>query len=62
MLNVDEDEFLDKMSQKLTANTVGSLHATMLDLIYAYSLSNLAAETTRQCNFNVIGDHATSIF
>ena len=38
MLNVDEDEFLDWVSQKVTAITVGSLHVTMLDLIYAYSL------------------------
>ena len=54
------DELLDGVSHIVTANTVGTLYFTVLDLKYAYSQIRLNAETAKQCNFNIVGGHATA--
>ena len=60
MSNVDE--LLDGVSQLVTANTVGTLYFTVLDLKYAYSQIRLNAETAKQCNFNIVGGQATGTY
>ena len=49
------DELLDGVSQIVTANAVGTLYFTVLDLNYAYSQLKLTAETSKQFNFNIVG-------
>ena len=56
------DEVLDGVSQIVTANTVGELYFTVLDLKYAYSQLKLTAETSKQCNFNIVGGQATGTY
>ena len=56
------DELLDGVSQIVTANTIGTLYFTVLDLKYAYSQIRLNAETAKQCNFNIVGGHATGTY
>ena len=56
------DELLDGVSQIVTANTVGMLYFTLLDLKYAYSQIKLNAETGKQCNFNIVGGLAIETY
>ena len=56
------DELLDGVSQIVTANTVGMLYFTVLDLKYTYSQIKLNAETAKQCNFNIVGGQATGTY
>ena len=56
------DELLDGVSQIFTANTVDELYFTVLDLKYGYSQLKLTAETSKQCNFNIVGGQATGTY
>ena len=56
------EELLDGVSQIVSANTVGMLYFTVLDLKYAYSQIKLNAETAKQCNFNIVGGQATGTY
>ena len=56
------DELLDGVSQIVTANTVGTLYFTVLDLKNAYSQVRLNAETAKQCNFNIVCGLATGTY
>ena len=56
------DELLDCLSQIVTANTVGELYFTVLDFKYAYSQLKLTAETSKPCNFNLVGGQATGTY
>ena len=56
------DELLDGVSQMLTANTVGTLYFTVLDLKYAYSQIRLNAEKAKQCKFIIVGGQATGTY
>ena len=56
------DELLDGVSQIVTANTVGMLYFTVLDLKYAYKQIKLNAETAKHCNFNIVGGQATGTY
>ena len=56
------DELLHGVSQIVTANTVGEVYFTVLDLKYAYSQLKLTAETSKQCNFNIVGGQATGTY
>ena len=56
------DELLDGVSQIVTAKTQGTLYFTVLDLKYAYSQLRLTAETSKQCNFNIVGGQATGTY
>ena len=56
------DELLDGVSQIVTANAVGRLYFTVLDLKYAYSQIKLNAETAKQCNFNIVRGQATGTY
>ena len=53
------DELIDGVSQIVTENKSGTLYFTVLDLKYAYSQLKLAANTAKQCNFNIVGGKAT---
>ena len=56
------DELIDGVSPIVTANTLGTLYFTVLDLKYAYSQLRLTAETAKQCNFNIVGGQATGTY
>ena len=60
MSNVDE--LSDGVSQIITENKEVTLYFTVLDLNYAYCRLKLAAETAKQCNFNIVGVKATGTF
>ena len=60
MLNVDE--LIDGLSTIVTEKKEGTSYFTVLDLRYAYSQLKLAADTARQCNFNVVGENATGTY
>ena len=53
------DELIDGVSQIVTENKSGTLYFTVLDLKYAYSQLKLAADTAKQCNFNIVSGKAT---
>ena len=61
MPNVDE-LIIDGVSQIVTENKRGTLYFLVLDLKYAYSQLKLAADTARQCNFNIVGGKATGTY
>ena len=50
------------MSQIVTENKNNTIYFTVLDLKYAYSQLKLAAETAKQCNFNIVGGKATGTY
>ena len=52
------DELMDAVSQIVTENKKGTLYFTLLDLNYAYRQVKLAADTARQCNFDIVGGNA----
>ena len=54
-----DDELIDGVSQIITAKAEGTLYFTVLDVRYAYSQIRLTADTAKQCNFNIVGGHAT---
>ena len=56
------DELIDGVSQIVTENKKGTLYFSVLDLKYAYSQLKLAADTARQCNFNIVGGKATGTY
>ena len=56
------DELIDGVSQIVTENKSGTLYFTVLDLKYAYSQLKLAADTAKQCNFNIVGGKATGTY
>ena len=56
------DELIDGVSQIVTKNKNGTLYFTVLDLKYAYSQLKLAADTAKQCNFNIVGGKATGTY
>ena len=56
------DELIDGVSQTVTENKSGTLYLTVLDLKYAYSQLKLAADTAKQCNFNIVGGKATGTY
>ena len=56
------DELIDGVSQIVTENKKGTLYFLVLDLKYAYSQLKLAADTARQCNFNIVGGKATATY
>ena len=60
MRNVDE--LIDGVSQIVTDKKEGTLYFTVLDLKYAYSQLKLAADTARQCKFNIVGGNATGTY
>ena len=60
MRNVDE--LIDGVSQKVTDKKESTLYFRVLDLKYAYSQLKLAADTARQCNFNIVGGNATGTY
>ena len=49
------DELIDRVSHIVTENKIGTLYFTVLDLKYAYNQLKLAADTAKQCNFNIVG-------
>ena len=56
------DEIINGVSQIFTENKSGTLYFTVLDLKYAYSQLKLAADTAKQCNFNIVGGNATGTY
>ena len=56
------DEFIDDVSQIVAKNKNGTLYFTVLDLKYAYSQLKLAADTAKQCKFNIVGGKATGTY
>ena len=60
MPNVDES--LDGVSQLVTVITAGTLYFTVLDLKHTDSQIRLNAETSKQCNFNIVGGQATGTY
>ena len=56
------DELIDEVSQIVTENKKGTLDFTVLDLKHACSQLNFAANTVKQCNFNIVGGKATAIY
>ena len=56
------DELPDRVSQKVTAITNGTLYFSVLDFKYAYSQLKLTAETAKQCNFSIIDRQATGTY
>ena len=56
------DELIDGVSQIVTEIKSGPFHFTVLDLKYAYSQLKLAADTAKQCNFNIVGGKATGTY
>ena len=56
------DELIDGVSQIVTENKEGTLYFTVLDLKYAYSQLKLAADTAKQCNFNIVGGKAIGTY
>ena len=46
----------------MTENKKGTLYFLVLDLKYEYSQLKLAADTARQCNFNIVGGKATGTY
>ena len=56
------DELIDGVSQIVTENKEGILYFTVLDLKYAYSQLKLAADTAKQCNFNIVVGKATGTY
>ena len=54
MPNVDLP--IDGVSQIVSEKKEGTLYFTVVDLKHAYSQINLAADTARQCNFNIVGE------
>ena len=56
------DELIDGVSQIVTENKSGTLYLTVLDLENAYSQLKLAADTAKQCNFNIFGGKATGTY
>ena len=53
------DELIDGVSQIVTEKKESTLYITVLDLKNAYSLLKLAADTARQCYFNIVVGNAT---
>ena len=47
------NELIEEVSQIVTKNKEGTFYFTVLDLKYAYSQLKLAADTAKQCNFNL---------
>ena len=56
------DELINGVSQIVTEHKSGTLYFTVLDLKYAYSQLKLAADTAKQCNFNIVGGKATGTY
>ena len=56
------DELINGVSQIVTENKNGTLYFTVLDLKYAHSQIKLAADTAKQCNFNIVGGKATRTY
>ena len=56
------DEIIDGVSQIVTENKESTLYFTVLDLQYAYSQLKLAADTAKQCDFNIVGGKATGTY
>ena len=55
-------ELIDRVIQINTENKIGTLYFTVLDLKYAYSHLKLAADTAKQCKFNIVGGKATGTY
>ena len=60
MSNVDE--VIDDVSQIVTENKEGTLFFAVLDLKYAYKQLKLAADTAKQCYFNIVRKKATGTY
>ncbi len=62
MTNIDE--LLDNISQIITSrpNRTTKVWFSMLDLRYAYGQVPLSPETSRQCNFSIVGGQATGTY
>ena len=56
------DELIDEVNQIVTENKKSTLYFSVLDLKYAYSQLKLAADTAKQCNFNIVGGKATGTY
>ena len=56
------DKLLDGVSQVVTKQHGRELYISVLDMKYAYSQFNLAAETSKQCNFIIVGGNATGTY
>ena len=56
------DELIDEVSQIVTEKKKTTLYFLVLDSKYAYSQLKLAADTARQCNFNIVGWKATGTY
>ena len=56
------DKLIDGVSQIVNENKNGTLYFMVLDLKYAYSELKLAADTAKQCNFNIVGGKATGTY
>ena len=56
------DELIDGVSQIVTENKESRLYSTVLDLKYPYSQLKLAADTAKQCKFNIVGGKATGTY
>ena len=56
------DELIEGVSEIIRENKEGTLYFTVLDLKYVYSQLKLAADTAKQCNFNIVGGKATETY
>ena len=56
------DKLLDGVGHVVTKQHSRELYISVLDLIYAYSELNLAAETSKQYNFIIVGGNATHAY
>ncbi len=56
------DELIDKIGHIITSRKPGRVYFTVLDMRYAYGQLKLSLETSRQCNFSIVGGAATGTY
>ena len=56
------DELLDGISQIIAERKAGNVYFTTLDFPYAHGQVSLEKETSKQCNFSLIGGKSTGTF
>ena len=56
------DELVDGISQIIAERKAGNVYFTTLDFTYAYGQVSLEKETSKQCNFSLIGGKSTGTY
>ena len=56
------DELMDQVGQIITSDPDAELWFTKLDLNYAFSQLPLSKETSKHCNFSIVGGRATGTY